>query len=172
MIRLTLSCALVCLLAAGCSSYSWTARVPADARTLAVPSFRNESDVTGFGDVVARQVLREVQREGTFAVRPREEAAVELQGSVSVRPTPAVAYNRRTGLRDRERRFSAVATVSVVDRRSGRVLADSRCYEAETTFLSQDDVATGRRDAAGRVGEALARQIVDDLAAWEFGSPE
>jgi hypothetical protein len=33
-------------------------------------------------------------------------------------------------------------------------------------------VATGRRDAAGRVGEALARQIVDDLTAWEFGSPE
>lgn len=154
--------------AAGCTSYSWRPAVPEDMRTVSVPTFRNESDVTELGDVVARQVLREMQREGTFKVARSDDAALEVQGVVKEASSSVVAYERRTGARNRERRFAMTALVSVVDRRGGKVLVDGRKYKASTTFLVNDDVVTGERDASGRLAEDLARQIVDDLLALKW----
>jgi len=137
-------------------------------RTVSVPTFRNESDVTELGDVVARQVLREIQREGTFTVARSDDAALEVQGIVKEASSSVVAYERRTGARNRERRFAMTASVSVVDRRGGKVLVDGRKYKASTSFLVNDDVVTGERDASGRLAEDIARQIVDDLLALKW----
>jgi len=154
--------------AAGCASYSWRPAVPEGMRTVSVPTFRNESDVTELGDVVARQVLREIQREGTFTVARSDDAALEVQGIVKEASSSVVAYERRTGARNRERRFAMTASVSVVDRRGGKVLVDGRKYKASTSFLVNDDVVTGERDASGRLAEDIARQIVDDLLALKW----
>ena len=149
-------------LAAGCRAYVWTSSVPADLRTVAVPTFRNESDVTELGNVVARQVLREFQREGTFRIAAREDCAIEIQGVLKDASQHTVAYERKTGLRTREHSLSVVAEVSFVNRKTGQVLVDNRRYRARTTFLANDDVLTAQRDASGRIAEDLARQIVDD----------
>lgn len=149
---------------AGCqSSYTWRSSVPEDMRSVAVPVFRNATDVTGLGSVVTRQVLREFQREGTFRIATSEDCAIEVVGEMKKTSSPTVAYERRTGARTREHRFSATAVVSVIDRRNGRILVDNRKYSASTTFLVNDDIVTGERDASGRLGEDLARQIVDDV---------
>ena len=149
---------------AGCqTSYAWRSSVPEDMRSVAVPVFRNASDVTGLGSVVTRQVLREFQREGTFRIASSDDCAVEVVGELKKASSATVAYERRTGARTREHRFSAAAVVSVIDRRNNRILIDNRKYSASTTFLVNDDIVTGERDASGRLGEDLARQIVDDV---------
>ena len=59
--------ALCVALLAGCgSSYCWRSSVPADRRSVYVPTFRNESGLQEIGAISARQLLREIQREGTF----------------------------------------------------------------------------------------------------------
>lgn len=155
--------ALALVAAAGCAAYSWRPEIPADARTVAVPAFRNDSDITEFGDILTRQILREIQRDGVFRIAAPGEAAIEIQGSVANASSHTVAYERRTGARNREHAFSAVAKASFIDRRSSKVLADGRKYKGRTTFLSNDDVLTGERDASGRLAEDIARQIADDL---------
>ena len=152
-------------LAAGCRAYVWTSSVPADLRTVSVPTFRNESDVTELGNVVARQVLREFQREGTFRIAAREDCAIEIQGVLKDASQHTIAYERKTGLRTREHSLSVVAEVSFINRKTGQVLVDNRRYRARTTFLANDDVLTAQRDASGRIAEDLARQIVDDALA-------
>lgn len=152
-------------LAAGCRAYVWTSSVPADLRTVAVPTFRNESDVTELGNVVARQVLREFQREGTYRIASHDDCAIEIQGVLKDASQHTVAYERKTGLRTREHSLSVVAEVSFVNRKTGQVLVDNRRYRARTTFLANDDVLTAQRDASGRIAEDLARQIVDDALA-------
>lgn len=154
--------------AGGCAKLTWRGAAPEDMRTVAVPVFRNEGDATGLGSAVARETLREVQREGTFKIASIDDAAVEIRGSVENEPSSTVAYERRTGARNREHRFAATATVSFIDRRAGRVLVENRKYRAETTFAANDDVLTGERNAAGRLAADFARQIVDDLAALDF----
>ena len=83
----------------GCSSYSWRPSVPETYRTVSVPTFRNESDVTELGSVMTTQVLREFQREGTFKIRREGDAALEVQGIVKQAGSASGGYDRRAGLR-------------------------------------------------------------------------
>ena len=156
----------------GCSSYRWTSAVPEDMRTVSVPTFRNETEVVELGSLATRQILREFQREGTFRLASSDAAAVEVQGVLKSAPVQMLNYKRGQSMRAYEHRFTLNAEVSVVDRRSGKVVADNRVYSAETTFFSDTDSLTARRDASARLAEDLARQIVDDVVAWKWEGSE
>ncbi len=159
---------LAALVLAGCASYTWTSSVPEKKRTVSVPTFRNESNVTELGSIATRQILREFQREGTFRIATVGDAAIEIQGTIHNATARSKAYDRRTGARGREYELNVEAVVSWIDKLEGKVLVDNRHYRAQTTFLVNDDIATGERDASGRVAEDLARQIVDDLLAYKW----
>ena len=150
------------------TDYAWRSSVPQDMRTVSVPTFRNESDLQEAGAVAARQVLREFQREGTFAIRGSDDAALQVQGTVKSVSSPMVAYDRRQSLRLRGYEISAVVLVSVVDKRRGKVLVDNRTYSATASFVASDDITTGQRDASGRVMDDIARQVVDDVLALKL----
>ncbi len=156
------------LVLSGCASYRWTSAVPENRRTVAVPTFRNESNVTELGSIATRQILREFQREGTFRLARVGDAALEIQGTILSAKADIEAYDRRTGARGREYEMTAQAVVSFVDKLDGRVLVDNRRYFARTTFLVNDDIATGQRDASGRLADDLARQIVDDVLDYKW----
>ena len=163
---LVVSCWLLAVSAAVCgcsSSYSWRPSVPEEVRTVSVPTFRNESNVSEFGAIATRQILREFQREGTFKIRMTGDSAVEIQGVIkSVSPSLA-AYNRRQGGRIAGYDVSATAEISVIDKRNRKVLVDNRKYVANATFTAGQDRTTAIRDASGRLADDLARQVVDDL---------
>ena len=154
---------------AGCgTSYSWRSSVPVSARTVTVPTFGNESDVTGLGAVAARQLLREIQREGTFKVASGGDAALEVQGIVKRVRAGGAAYDRHAGMRYASYTLSAAVEVSVIDRRTRKILIDGRRYIASTTVTSSQDMVTSRRDASGRLMEDLAAKVVDDMLNLKF----
>ena len=168
---LAVSCWLLAVSAAVCgcsSSYSWRSSVPEEVRTVSVPTFRNESNVSELGAVATRQLLREFQREGTFRIRTAGDAAIEVQGVIKSVSSPMTAYNRRQGGRVAGYNASAVAEISVIDKRSRKVLVDNRRYEAHTTFTAGQDRTTALRDASGRLADDLARQVVDDLLSFKW----
>ena len=148
----------------GCATdYSWRPSVPEEVRTVSVPTFRNESNVSEFGAVATRQLLREFQREGTFKIRTAGDSAIEIQGVIkSVSPAIA-ASDRRSGGRIAGYDVSATAEISVIDKRRGKVLVDNRRYAANATFTAGQDRTTAIRDASGRLMDDLARQVVDDI---------
>ncbi len=148
---------------AGCASYRWTSGVPKEMRTVCVPTFRNETDVTELGTVAARQILREFQREGTFRVARADDAAVEVQGVLKSEKSEYVGGDRRTGMRYGVHSLTVKAVVSVIDRRNGKVLVNNREYVATAPFTTGVDSATHKRDASGRVAEDLATKVVDDV---------
>ena len=148
---------------AGCASYTWTSHVPKEMRTVCVPTFRNETDVTELGSVASRQILREFQREGTFRVALQDDAAVEIQGVLKSANTDYVGGDRSTGSRHGVHNLVVKAVVSVIDRRNGKVLVNNREYVATGAFTTESDRTTHKRDASGRMAEDLATQIVDDV---------
>lgn len=159
---------LVAVLCGCLTSYKWTSSVPERMRTVCVPTFRNETDVTELGSVVTRQILREIQREGTFTVKRSGDAALEVQGIVRSANGIYSAGDRRSGARLYESTFTVVAVVSVIDRANGKVLIDNRPYSASTTFVINQDLLTGERNASGRAAEDLAMQVVDDLTSMQW----
>ncbi len=153
---------------AGCASYRWTSAVPAEMRTVCVPEFRNAADATELGPVVTQQILREFQREGTFKIARRDDAALELQGEILSVALAAGSGDRVTHRRVRDYVYELSAKISVVDRRAGKVLVDGRLYRAETNFSAGNDLLTAQRDASGRLADDLARQVIDDLVSLRW----
>ncbi|HCG20096.1 MAG TPA: hypothetical protein DER26_03760 [Verrucomicrobia bacterium] len=149
-------------------AYAWRSRVPDEARTVFVPTFRNESDVAEIGAVAARQLLREIQREGSFKIAAQDAAAIEVQGVIKGVSAVQLSYNRSSDRRHRENHATMKASISVIDKRKGKVLIDNRPYEAMTSFLSDDDTRARLREASGRLAEDLAMQIVDDLILFDW----
>lgn len=169
MFKFFFAFALVAL-SSGCATYKWTSDVPEDKRTVFVPVFRNESEVTELGNVVTRQILREFQREGTFKISTSSDCALEIQGVIGHASISRVNSSIRDHANRRmERRFKSEAFVSFIDKKSGKVLVDNRKYIGRTTFYGDRDVVTLQRDASGRIAEDIARQIVDDVLnlKWE-----
>lgn len=160
-----LNAALVALCAiCGCGTdYCWRSSVPKKMRTVAVPTFRNESDVSELGAVATRQLLREFQREGTFGIRSVGNAALEVQGVVKKTSGDITGYDRTTGMRVGAYRLSAEVEVSVIDKRLRKVLVNNKVYRPVTDVTIVQDATTAWRDASGRLMEELARQVVDDL---------
>lgn len=157
-------------LSSGCATYKWTSDVPEDKRTVFVPVFRNESEVTELGNVVTRQILREFQREGTFKISTSSDCALEIQGVIGSASISRVNSSIRDhGNRRMELRFKSEAIVSFIDKKSGKVLVNDRKYVGRTTFYGDRDVLTLQRDASGRLAEDIARQVVDDALSlkWE-----
>lgn len=156
----------------GCAGYRWTSDVPDELRTVAVPVFENRTSSAELGPVVTQYVLREFQREGTFAIRRTGASALEVQGAIVKASRDSAAFNRGYGSRASEYRYTVVAEVSLVNKDTGKVLLNNRRYVAETTFLTRGDLLTTQRDAAARIAQEFARQIVDDVVAYPYGGTE
>ena len=153
----------------GCKTgYSWRPGVPAEKRTLSVPTFRNESDLTEFGSIATRQLLREIQREGTFAVKTHGDAALEVLGVVKKAGGYNSGYDRRGGLRFSSYSASCEVEISVIDKTSGKVLIDARTFEGRATFAAREDYSTALRDASGAMAEDLARQVMDAVLGLKW----
>ena len=152
----------------GCASYRWTSRVPEEIRTVAVPVFENRTMSAELGPIVTQYVLREFQREGTFSIRRAGGSSIEVQGAIVKANRHPVSYDRSYGSRADEYRYLVTAEVSIINKDAGRVLQSNHPYTAETTFLVQGDLLTAQRNAAQRIAQDIARQIVDDVVSYPY----
>ena len=171
MMKTTVLAISLCALAfvSGCTGYSWGTNVPEEYRTVAVPVFENLTQISELGQITTQYTLREFQREGTFKLaRSPSDAAIEVQGVLKRAMRGGIAYDRGSGMRATEYRYVVSADVSFVDKRNGKVLKESRGIKAETTFLTQNDLLTGQKNAAARIANDLARQIVNEALALKF----
>lgn len=152
------------VLLTGCAtSYTWKSSVPASARKICVTTFRNESEMAEIGSIATRQILREIQREGTFKIVAAEDAALEIQGTVIAVSSSTVGYNRRHQMRLSASEATAVVEVSVIDKRNGKLLINNRRYSPSASFAALQDMSTAERDASGRLADELSKMVVDDL---------
>lgn len=155
-------------LLSGCAGYTWGTSVPEEFRTVSVPVFENLTEVSELGPIVTQYTLREFQREGTFRVARPADAAVEVQGALRMMDRSGVSYDRGRGMRATEYRYVIVADVSFVDKRNGKVLLEKKGIVGETTFLTHNDLLTGQKNAAARIAQDIARQIVNEATAIPF----
>lgn len=157
----------VLILIGGCASYSFKSRVPAESRSIAVPVFENESDFPELDAVVTQYTLREFQREGTFKIRNLDRAAYKLYGGITQARQKALSYDRNFGTRASEYEYTVIATITLVETSSGKMLMREVPIKARTSFLTQGDMLTGLQDANPRIAKELAQAIVDAvLAQW------
>ena len=159
---------LAAALLSGCAGYTWGTSVPREYRMVSVPVFENMTTVSEIGPIVTQYVLREFQREGSFRIVRPEDAVIEVQGVLSSMSREGIAYDRGQGMRASEYRYVIVADVTFVDKKSGKVLLEKKGIKGETTFLTNNDLLTGQRNASFRIADDIARQVVNDALALPF----
>ena len=159
---------LAVTLLSGCAGYTWGTSVPKEYRKVSVPVFENMTAVSEIGPIVTQYTLREFQREGSFRIVRPENAAIEVQGVLRSMRREGVAYDRGEGMRASEYRYVVVADVTFVDKKNGKVLLERKGIKGETTFLTNDDLLTGQRNASFRIADDIARQVVNDALAIPF----
>ena len=152
----------------GCAGYSWGTSVPEEYRKVAVPVFENLTTGSELGPIVTQYTLREFQREGSYRIVRPEDAVIEVQGIIRDASRIGVAYDRGRGMRAQEYRYVVVADVSFIDKKNGKVLLERKGIKGATTFLTQDDLLTGQKNAAFRIADDIARQIVNDAVSLPF----
>lgn len=152
----------------GCAGYSWGTSVPEEYRKVGVPVFENLTTVSELGPIVTQYTLREFQREGSFRIVRPEDAVIEVQGVLRQISRGGVAYDRGRGMRAQEYRYVVIADVSFIDKKNGKVLLERKGIKGETTFLTNDDLLTGQKNAVFRIADDIARQIVNEAVALPF----
>ena len=159
---------LASMLLSGCAGYTWGTSVPKEYRKVSVPVFENMTEVSEIGPIVTQYTLREFQREGSFKIVRPADAAIEVQGVLRSMDREGVAYDRGQGMRASEYRYVIVADVTFVDKKNGKVLLERKGIQGSTTFLTNDDLLTGQKNASFRIADDIARQIVNDALALPF----
>ncbi len=159
---------LSAVLFSGCAGYKWGASVPQEYRKISVPVFENMTTVSEIGPIVSQYTLREFQREGSFKIVRPENAVIEVQGVLQSMTRKGIAYDRGQGMRASEYRYEIVADVTFVDKKNGKVLLERKGIKGETSFLTNDDLLTGQRNASFRIADDIARQIVNEALALPF----
>jgi hypothetical protein len=133
-----------------------------------VPVFENSTAVSELGPMVTQYALREFQREGTFKIARAGDAAVEVQGVVTKAARRGLSYDSSYGFRATEYDYTVSVDVTFIDKRNGKVLRECRGLQAKTSFLTSDDLLTGQKNAASRVADDLAKQIVNEALAIRY----
>ena len=159
---------LAVTLLSGCAGYTWGTSVPKEYRKVSVPVFENMTTASEIGPIVTQYTLREFQREGSFKIVRPDDAAIEVQGIIRSASRGGVTYDRGEGMRASEYRYTVVADVTFVDKKNGKVLLERKGIKGETTFLTNDDLLTGLKNASFRIADDIARQVVNDALALPF----
>lgn len=151
---------------AGCANYQLGTTLPPHLKTIAVPSFANESGELDLEARITAATLKEFQRDGTLRVADQDTADIVLEGKIVACEFEAVRYERGASLRAEEQRMTVRFEITATERATGTVLHNG-VVEGDTTFVSTGDLTTAKRAAYRLVAQDVAHEVVNAvISAW------
>lgn len=165
MRRFLLSSLLLALagLLSGCAGYHVGPVAPkfmSGVRTIAVPTFRNESLEPRMEVLVTNIVIKQLQQDGTYQVTDPEHADAVLDGKiekVTRRPSRSVRGNIQA-----TREFVVSLTLKYEVRRRGQLLT-AQSVVGDTSFFVGSEVQQEERQALPLAAEDAAVRLVSQL---------
>lgn len=169
--RLAFLLPLAALLFSGCAGYHVGPIKPKAMRavkTLAVPTFKNDTLEPRVEVMLANSVIKQLQQDGTYQVVREQDADATLEGTLDEiirRPSRSVRGNV---LQTREFTLLLRIRYRVTDR-SGRII-DQRTVTGQTSFFVSGtdtlaaDVNQDERQAIPRAAEDAAVRLVSVLS--------
>lgn len=151
---------LACSLLSSC--YSFRGQVAGDIKTLAIPTFMNESTEFGLSETVTDELIRGFQKDGTLRITSEGQADAIVMGTlIEAKDEP---YSARSGteITVDEYRFSMTCRIDLVIRETGETKW-TQSFPAWSIYpyggdLSNRDQAV--KDATTKLVEDLLNKIV------------
>ena len=147
--------AALLFLGTGCAGYHIGASVPqkmVGVKTVAVPTFRNETLVPRLEVLAASTLVKQFQQDGTLEVRAPEDADVIVEGTI-----------KRIYRRGARSVRSDIVNYTVT-RRGSKEILDTATVAGDTTFfVSGNDVNQDERQAIPLAIEKVSANIVSRI---------
>lgn len=163
----TFSLLLVAILLSGCGYKLGEIRPTPmrSVRTLAVPTFKNNTYEPRIEVLVADTVIKQLQQDGTYTIVSDDTADAILQGTITKIERRSLRSVQNNVLATSEFGLTLTVSYEVVDRVTGAILMKS-IVQGDTSFFSNNDLQTTERQAIPLAAQRLA---VDLSAALTEG---
>ena len=162
-----LGAALILLSLGGCAGYHIGPVQPYYLRSvhsIAVPTFENRTLVPRIAVLVTDSVIKQFQQDGTYRIAGDDRADAILKGDI-VRINRAPARSVRGNvLATTEFSLALRVRYSLVERKSGKVLATPLEVIGTTSFFVGPDITSDERQAFPLAAEQLATRLVSQLS--------
>lgn len=160
-----LSAALVFALT-GCAGYHLGASVPKKMngiKTVAVPTFRNETLVPRLESLAASTVVAEFQNDGTFKVCSPEEADVIVAGTIEKIRRRGARSVRSDIVKQQEYTLQVTFNYTVTRRTTGEKIDTGTLIGQTSFFVSGNDVNQDEMQAIPLAIEKASQQLVSRI---------
>jgi outer membrane lipopolysaccharide assembly protein LptE/RlpB len=142
----------------GC--YSFRGQTAGAIKSIAIPTFENESTEFGIAEQVTQQLTQGFQSDGTLRVTTGDQADAVLQGRIlSVEDQP---YSARADQTVEEYRFSLTCHIQLLDNKTQQPIWDANMTEwaiyPYTGSLQDRDVAI--QEAVAKLQQDILNRIV------------
>ncbi len=161
-----LVCGLAALLVSGCAGYHLGSSKPyqlRNVRSIAVPTFKNQTLIPRVEVLVTDTVIKQLQQDGTYRIASGDETAdATLKAEiVSIGRTPARSV-RGNVLATTEFNLGLTVRYSLIGA-DGQLLTTGQ-ISGGTSFFVSADVVTDERQALPLATEDLAKRLTSQLS--------
>ncbi len=161
-----LAALLVAFFLSGCAGYRIGDVKPhylEGVKTIAIPTFRNETFLPRIEVLLTDTVIKQLQQDGTFRITTEDKADAVLHGSVrGVSRTP-VRFVRGNVLATTEFNLTLVVRYTLRGR-DGKPIVGPADVSGVTSFFVGSDVTTDQRQALPLATEDLAVRLASQLS--------
>lgn len=158
--------AVFALLLAGCAGYHIGPVQPKfmeGVKSIAVPTFKNETLQPRVEVLVADTVIRQIQQDGTYRVTNAANADAVLEGTISQIRRRSARSVRGNVIATREFNLYVEVNYTLTRRSDSKVLV-SRSIEGTTSFFVSGDVQQDERQAIPLAVEDAAVRLVSSIS--------
>ncbi|MGC3991281.1 MAG: LPS assembly lipoprotein LptE [Chthoniobacteraceae bacterium] len=157
---------LLAVLLVGCAGYRLGPVQPKfmdGVKTIAVPTFKNDTLVPHLEALVANTVIKQVQTDGTYRIASVDNADVIVQGTITEIERKSVRSLESNVLATSE--FNLVVHLSyTVTRRSTGEQIDSREVIGQTSFFVGSDIQQDEQQALPLAVQDASDRLVSDIS--------
>ena len=155
-----LSGCLALLVLSACAGYKLgpTNGLQADAKTIQINPFPNQTIEPRLGDALAAAMRNSLQHAGTYRLSTPGNADVIVNGVITDYSRGGLSFVPNDVLTVRDFRVSATVQVTARDAVSGKVLVDRR-VTGYTLVRAGADLTSAERQALPLLAEDLARRV-------------
>lgn len=144
----------------GCATFGSRAGLPAHAKSIAIPVFRNKTLEYGAEEDVTGVVVHEFIKDGRLTVRSSENADLVLEGTIVEYEITPAGYDRDSRVSNSTVR--AVVVIKLIDKVAGKTLIDGERFRTSGSFFETSEPSKRRtEDVFIRMADDIISRVIE-----------
>jgi len=166
----TLTCVVALASLVGCAGYQLGSVKPAEfesIRSIAVPTFKNDTLEPRISTLVTGAVIKELQNDGTYKIGTLDGSDAILRGTIKDIERSQLRSVRFNTLRSRELRVRMELEYELEEAGTGIILGNGKVFGDTNLFLDAN-FQLSERQAFSNISDRLAADLVSRIAeGWD-----